>query len=119
MMLVRLSRIIPFLLVLAVVAGVIYVVMTYRHSPSRAKEILIKLFIWITSLTSGFFALVSLYAWFEHNEAVFDLAFSFLLTMLIGLGITLWCRAIFLKRHPEYRKKPQRTKRLKSRGGKK
>lgn len=119
MMLVRLSRIIPFLLVIGVVAAIIYLVMTYKHSPSRAKEILIKLFIWVTSITSGFFALMSLYAWFEHNDAVFDLAFSFLLTMLICLGITLWCRAVFLKRHPEYRKKPQKAKRLGSRGGRK
>ncbi|RKI97399.1 guanylate cyclase [bacterium D16-34] len=118
-MLVRLSRIIPFLLVLAVLAAIIYLVMTYRHSPTRAKEILIKLFIGITSVTSVFFALMSLYAWFEHNDAVFDLAFSFLLTMLICLGVTLWCRAVFLKHHPEYRKKPQRAKRLNSRGGRK
>ncbi len=75
----------------------------------------------ITGGLSAFFLLVSVYAWFEHNEAVFDLALSFLVTALIGLGVTFICRAVFLRHHPSYRKKPMRTERLsdrrKGRGG--
>ncbi len=37
-LLARLSRIVPLLLIMAVVAIVIYLVVTYRHSPTRAKE---------------------------------------------------------------------------------
>ena len=41
-MVARLTRIIPLLLLLAFVAGVVYVVAAWRYSPARAKEILIK-----------------------------------------------------------------------------
>lgn len=111
-MIARLSRIVPLLIVLAVVALVVYLVATYRYSPNRAKEILIKMFTVITGAISAFFGLASLYAWFEHNEAVFDLAFSFLLTGLVALAVTRICRAVFLRHNPAYRVKPMKTKRL-------
>lgn len=114
-MIARLSRIAVLLVVLAVVALVVYLVATYRYSPTRAKEILIKLFTAITGVLSSFFGLFSLYAWFEHNVGVFDLAFSFLLTALVALGVTQICRAVFLKHHPAYRKKPMKAKRIGSR----
>lgn len=102
-MIARLSRIVPLLIVLAVIAAIVYLVATYRYSPSRAKEILIKMFTVLTGVLSGFFLLVCAYAWLEHNEAVFDLAFSFLLTTLVGLVVTRICRAVFLRHHPAYR----------------
>ncbi len=111
-MIARLSRIVPLLILLAVVAGVVYLVVAYRHSPNRAKEILIKLFTALTGALSVFFLLVSAYAWFEHNDAVFDLAFSFLITVLVGLVVTRICRAVFLRHHPSYRKKPMKTERV-------
>ena len=43
-MVARLTRIIPLLLLLAFAAGVVYVVASWRYSPARAKEILIKAF---------------------------------------------------------------------------
>lgn len=43
----RLSRVVPLVLLLAVAAGVIYLVVTYRHSPARAKEVLIAVFTWL------------------------------------------------------------------------
>ena len=73
-MIARLSRIVPLLAVLAVVAGIVYLVATYRYSPSRAKEILIRMFTWLTGILSAFFLLVVLYAFFEDNGAVLDLA---------------------------------------------
>ena len=54
-MIARLSRIVPLLILLAVVAGVVYLVVAYRHSPNRAKEILIKLFTALTGALSVFF----------------------------------------------------------------
>ncbi len=108
-MIARLSRIIPLLLILALVAGIVYLVATFKYSPSRAKEILIKMFTWITGVLSAFFLLVTLYALFEHNSAVFELAASFLATTLIGLFITRICNAVFLKHHPDYRHKPMKA----------
>ena len=108
-MIARLSRIIPLLIVLAVVAGVVYVVAKFKYSPSRAKEILIRWFTRLTLVLTVFFALFTLYALFEHNDAVFELALSFLITVLVGLGVTRICNAVFLKHHPDYRKQPVKT----------
>lgn len=110
-MIARLSRIVPLLLVLAVVAAIIYLVATYLYSPNRAKEILIKAFTWLTGLLSGFFALACAYALLERNEPVLDLAVSFLITALIGLGITRICRAVFVRHHPHWKDKPMKTTR--------
>ena len=110
-MIARLSRIVPLLILLAVVAGIVYLVATYRYSPSRAKEILIKMFTCITGVLSAFFLLVTLYALLERNEAVLDLSASFLATTVIGLAVTRICHAVFLKHHPDYRHKPMKTTR--------
>ena len=110
-MIARLSRIVPLLILLAVVAGIVYLVATYRYSPSRAKEILIKMFTCITGVLSAFFLLVTLYALLERNEAVLDLSASFLATTVIGLAVTRICNAVFLKHHPDYRHKPIKTTR--------
>lgn len=102
----RLSRVIPLVIALAAVAAVIYLVVTYRHSPSRAKEVLIRVFTWITGVLSVFFGLVALYALAEANAGVLDLGASFLAVALVGLAITRWCNHLFLKHHPSYKKKP-------------
>lgn len=101
----RLSRVVPLAILLAVAAGVIYLVVTYRHSPARAKEVLITAFTWICSVLSAFFLLASAYAFFDNAPAVLDLTLSFLAVTLIGLGITRLCNHRFLKRNSAYRKK--------------
>ncbi len=105
-LLARLSRMIPLIIALALVAAIIYVVFTYLHSPARAKEVLIKVFTWLTGLLSAFFGLATLYALFESNSGVLDLAGSFLVVTLVALAITRFCNYRFLKHHPSYRKKP-------------
>lgn len=106
-LLARLTRVVPLLLVMAVVAIVIYLVVTYRHSPTRAKEVLIKVFTWFNVVVIVFFGLVSLYALFESYKGVLDLAVSFAVVGLIGLGVTRWCNHVFLKHNPHYRNKRQ------------
>lgn len=101
----RLSRIVPLIILLALVAGVIYLVVTYRHSPARAKEVLIQVFTWVCGIISGFFALASVYAFFDHAPAVLDLTLSFMVVGLVGLAITRLCNRRFLKNNPNYRKK--------------
>lgn len=109
-MIARLYRIIPLVIVLALIALVVYFVVSYRSSPNRAKEVLIKSFTWLTGVLSGFFALASLYALLERNYFALDIMASFLAVTLIALGIVLVCRAVFLKHHPQYRKKPMKAK---------
>ena len=101
----RLSRIVPLVILLGLAAGVIYLVVTYRHSPARAKEVLISAFTWICGVLSAFFALASAYAFFDNAPAVLDLTLSFLAVTLIGLGITRLANYRFLKHNPNYRKK--------------
>ena len=100
---IRLYRILPLLLVLAAVAVVVYFVLTWRHSSTKAKEVLIVVFTWITAAISIFFGIVTLYAAFERNIAVVELAGSCLAVGLIGLLITRICNRVFRKRHPSFR----------------
>lgn len=99
---IRLYRIIPLLVVLAVIAAAVYVIMSFRYSSERAKDTLIRVFTWLTAALSVVFALGTLYAVFEQNQTVIELAGSFLATTLIGLGITRICNHVFRKNHPHY-----------------
>ena len=99
---IRLYRILPLLVLLAVIAGVVYVIMSFRYSSDRAKATLIKVFTWLCAILSVFFALVTVYAIFEHNETVIELAGSCLGTTLVGLVITRICNHVFKKNHPRY-----------------
>lgn len=98
----RFSRILPLLAVLAFIAAVVYIVMSFRYSSERAKGALIKVFTWLTAILSIGFAIVTIYALFEQNVPVIELFASFLATTLIGLGITRLCNRIFLRNHPNY-----------------
>ena len=109
-MIVRLVRMLPLMAILAVVAGIVYLVEAYRHSPNRAKEVLIKVFLVITIVLAGFFGLVSLYAAADGNTPVLELALAFCMVGVLGLAVTLVCRYVFLKHHPSYRIKSQRSR---------
>ncbi|MCR5583728.1 MAG: guanylate cyclase [Eggerthellaceae bacterium] len=115
-MVARLSRIIPLLIILAVVAAVIYLVAAWRYSPNRAKFILIRAFTVITGVISGFFVLATAYAAFEQNWTAVEIAASFLAVGLIGLAITLICRWVFLRHHPNYQQEPVPTTTVSSDG---
>lgn len=101
-MVARLSRIIPLLVVLALVAAIVYLVAAWRYSPNRAKVILIRVFTVITGVISGFFVLASAYAAFEQNWTAVEIAVTFLAVGLVGLAITRICRRVFLHHHPNY-----------------
>ena len=98
----RLSRIVPLLIVLAFIAAVVYIVMSFRYSSDRAKATLIQVFTWLTGGLSVIFALVTIYALFEQNIPVIELFASFLATTLVGLAITRICNAVFKRNHPHY-----------------
>ncbi|MBQ3301474.1 MAG: guanylate cyclase [Eggerthellaceae bacterium] len=101
-MFVRLYRIVPLLALLAVIAGVVYVVMSFRYSSDKAKATLIQVFTWLTAILSVVFLIGTLYALLEGNEVVVELAASFMATTLVGLGITRICNRVFQKNHPDY-----------------
>lgn len=111
-MIARFTRIIPLLIVLAIVAAIIYLVATWRYSPNKAKEILLRVFTWFTGVLSILLALICGYVLLDGNKDVFELAVSFLITALVALGITRICHAVFIHHHPNWKKKPQKTERL-------
>ena len=105
-MLIRLYRSLPLVVILIILAIIIYLVMAQVRTPVRAKEVLIKVFTVLSAIIIGFFGIVSLYALFEHNEAVLDLSVGFMLVGVIALAITLLCRYLFHRHHPHYKRKP-------------
>lgn len=99
---IRLYRILPFLILLAVVIAIAYLIMSFRYTSERAKATLIKFLTWLFGILSIILGLVTLYAIFEHNEPVIELFGSCLAITLIGLVVTRICRAVFRKNHPRY-----------------
>lgn len=103
--LARVSRVIPVLLIMGLIAVGLYYGIAYRRSTTQAKIILIKLSTIVNGILSGIFALISLYALGEHNIPVFELFFSCFLIFFIALAITRICNAVFLHNHPIFKKK--------------
>lgn len=102
---IRLYRILPLLIVLAVIAVAVYLIMSFRYSSERAKATLIKVFFWLNAVLSIAFLLITAYALLERNAAVSELFGSCLAVTVIGLVVTLICRAVFKKNHPRYGEK--------------
>ena len=97
-----LTRSLPLLIALIVLAIVIYAVVSWRRTPTRAKEVMIKVFLVLCTAIAAFFALASIYAVIDGNEPVFELAISCAVVGVIGLIVTLICRYVFRKHHPHY-----------------
>lgn len=98
-----LTRALPLLAVLAAIAVAIYVFVSWKSTPARAKEVLIEVFVVLNSALSAFFLLALLYAALEGNAFVGEFFAVCLITTLAVLGITLLCRRTFLKHNPNYR----------------
>ena len=105
----RLARSLPLVVALLVLALVIYVVASWRTSPNRAKVILFRSFLVVCGAVVAFFVLAALYALIDGNIVAVELALTFMLPGLVGLVITLICRAVFYRNHPSYRIKPVRA----------
>ena len=99
---IRLYRILPLLVVLAVVAVVVYLIMSFRYSSDKAKATLIKVFTWLCAVLSVAFGIITLYALFEQNQPVVELTGSCLAVTLIGLVVTRVCNHVFRKNHPYF-----------------
>ena len=70
MLAARLYRVLPLLAILAIIGIVVYVFMSWRYTPARAKEAVIKIFIALNGGLSILFALATLYAWIESNSSL-------------------------------------------------
>ena len=102
---IRLYRILPFIILLAIVIGVAYLIMSFRYTSEHAKAVLIKFLTWLFGILSIALALITGYALFEHNDPVVELFGSCLAITLIGLAVTRICNVVFRKNHPRYGEK--------------
>ena len=102
--LVRISRLIPVLLVMAGAAVALYYAIAFQRSRTQAKLILIKVSTIVNGVLSGIFALISLYALGEKNLPVFELFASCFALFFIALVVTRICNAVFLRKHPVFKK---------------
>lgn len=109
---IRLVRALPLIVVLASMAGVVYFVASWRYSPARAKELLIKIFTALNGALCVFFGLATLYALGEANTDVMDLTLAFLTVAALALIVTRVCRRMFLRHNPAYREKPMKAKKI-------
>ncbi len=107
--LLRLLQAWPLMVVLGLLAVVVYFLVSWAKSPTRAKEVLIKLFTVLTSVLAAIFTLASLYAFSEHNMNVLELVGSFDVIVIVALLITRICHWRFVKNHPNYKNKPEKT----------
>ena len=99
----RLYRALPLLVILAIIAVVVYVFMSWRYTTARAKEALIKVSLAGNTALTVLFALATLYAFVENNTFAADFFITCGVCTLAVLGITLLCRWRFLKNNPDYR----------------
>ncbi len=113
-MVARLTRLLPIFFGIAIAAVALYVFVSIRYTPIKAKELLIKIFTIVFGVATLFFLLATVYAALDsaRPEAV-ELMATFLLPFAAGLAITLACRAVFLKNHPAYKLKPVRAETIK------
>lgn len=108
-MVARLTRLLPIFAVVIIAAVLAYFIISWLSSANRAKEVLIKAFLVLCSVFSGFFVLAMLYAVLEQNWVAVEFAFTFLVPGLVGLAITLICRSVFLRHNPEFAIGPVRA----------
>lgn len=102
---IRLYRILPFIIVLAVLALAIYLIMSFRYTSSKAKAVMIRIFFWLFAVLSVVLLAITIFALLDKNAIVAELFGSCLAISAAGLVITLICRAIFRKNHPYYGEK--------------
>ena len=104
-LLVRMLQSAPLVVALIILAIAIYFVVSWTHSPTKAKEVLIRFFTVITFVISVLFLLASAYAFLEQNTAVLELTVPFMVVGIIAFIITRICRWRFVKNHPHYKDK--------------
>ena len=99
---IRLYRILPFLVLLAVIIGIAYLIMSFRYTSERAKGMLIKFLTVLFLVLSIALGAVTFYAVFENNPPVIEFFGSCVAITLIGLVVTRICNHVFRKNHPHY-----------------
>lgn len=107
MFLIRLTRIVPFVIFLAVLAVVIYLVARFRFPSARAKQIVIDFFTVICVALCIVLGVITLLTVLDGNTFAVEIFGSFLAAAVLGLVIVRICNWRFLKSYPQYKHRPE------------
>ena len=109
MFLIRLTRIVPFVIFLAVLAVVIYLVARFRFPSARAKQIVIDFFSVICIVLCIVLGFITLLTVLDKNEFAVEIFGSFWAAAVLGLVVVRLCNWRFLKKYPQYKHRPQES----------
>ena len=106
MFLIRLTRIIPFVIFLAILAVVIYLIARFRFPSARAKQIVIDFFTVICVVLCIGLDVITLLTVLDKNTFAVEIFGSFLAAAVLGLIVVRICNWSFLKKYPQYKHRP-------------
>ncbi len=106
----RLIRCLPLVVILGVAALIVFLYVSYKSSPNRAKEVLISFFTRLCAGLSVLFVLACVYALLDKNTFALDIAASFLGVSLVALGIVKLCELRFRRNNPQYRRRASKSR---------
>ena len=106
MFLIRLTRIIPFVFFLAILAVVIYLIARFRFPSAHAKQIVIDFFTVICVVLCIGLAVITLLTVLDKNTFAVEIFGSFLAAAVLGLIVVRICNWSFLKKYPQYKHRP-------------
>ena len=109
MFLIRLTRIVPFVIFLAVLAVIIYLIARFRFPSARAKQIVIDFFTAICVVLCVALGFITLLTVLDSNAFAVEIFGSFLAAAVLGLIAVRICNWRFLKKYPQYKRKPNET----------
>lgn len=99
---VLIFRMMPLEIVIGVVAVVAYLALSNKKGTSVAKEVLIKIVLFINVVLFTAFLLVTLYSILDHHAAMIELSGSCAGICGLSALIALVCKKAFLKNRPNY-----------------
>ena len=106
MFLIRLTRIVPFVIFLAILAVFIYLIARFRFPSARAKQIVIDFFTAICVVLCIGLAVITLLTVLDKNTFAVEIFGSFLAAAVLGLIVVRICNWSFLKKYPQYKHRP-------------
>ena len=106
MFLIRLTRIVPFVIFLAILAVVIYLIARFRFPSARATQLVNDFFTVICVVLCIGLALITLLTVLDNNTFAVEIFGSFLAAAVLGLIVVRICNWSFLKKYPQYKHRP-------------
>ena len=99
---VLIFRLMPLEIAIGVIAVIAYFALASMKNTSIAKEVLIKIVLFINTVLFVAFALITLYSVLDHHWAMIELAGCCAGICAIAAIIGIICKHIFLKNRPNY-----------------